>query len=101
MDSWVILDSTRAGEGQKGHQRELSYQSKNPVVKTEQAVSSIALTIRGAKVSHYKMSFSPFCFIQANFKKKGWPAWTIPSQGHATSSTCMPVPAPSVVAWES
>lgn len=63
MDSWVILGSAKAREGQKGHQRELTHQSKNLVVKTEQSVSSIALTICGAKVSHYKMPFSPFCFI--------------------------------------
>lgn len=81
MDSWVILGSTKSGEGQKGHQRELTHQSKNPVVKTEQNVSSIALTIRGAKISHYKISFSPFCFVQANSRKKGWSAWDYPKSG--------------------
>lgn len=70
MDSWVILDSMKAGEGQKGRQRELTHQSKNPVVKTEQRVSSIALTIEGARVSHYKMPFSPFLLCPAKVQEE-------------------------------
>lgn len=81
MDSWVILDSVKAGEGQKGRQRELSHQSKNPVVKTEQRVSSIALTIHGAKVSHYKMPFPPFCSVQLKCKKKCLSVWDHPRLG--------------------
>lgn len=97
MDSWVILDSERAGEGQKGHQKELTHQSKNPVVKTEQNVSSIALTIHGAKVTHYKMPFSSMLFNQADCKKEGWSGGTTPSQGCATSWTHPPIPAQSVI----
>lgn len=52
MDSWVILESVKTEEWQKGHQRELTHQHKNLVMKTEQSVSSIALTIHGAKASH-------------------------------------------------
>lgn len=70
MDSRVILDSMKAGEGQKGRQRELTHQSKNSVVKTEQRVSSIALTILGAKVSHYKMPFSLFFYAAKQQEEK-------------------------------
>lgn len=66
MDSWVILGSVKTGEGQKEHQRELTHRSKNPIVKTEQSVRSIALTIHGAKFSQYKLPFCPFypCKLQ-------------------------------------
>lgn len=81
MDSWVILDSMKAEEGQKGHQRELTHQNKNSVVKTERSVSSIALTIHCAKSSHYRCLSLLFCFIQANCRKEGWSIWAHPKSG--------------------
>lgn len=50
-------------------------------MKTEQRVSSIALTIHGAKVSHYRMPCSPFCSIQPNCKKKCSSMWDCPKPG--------------------
>lgn len=98
MDSWVILDSMKAGEGQKERQRELTHQSKNPVVQTEQRVSSVALTIHGAKVPHYKMLFSPFCSIQANCKKNIRLHGIIPRQGWAASRAQVPIAVQTVMA---
>lgn len=89
MDSWVILDSMKVGEGQKGCQRELTHQSKNPVVKTEQRVSSIALTIHGAKVSHYKMLFSPFLFCPAKLQEE---MFVCVGSSQAGDASCTQVP---------
>lgn len=82
MDSWVISGSVKAGEGQKGHQSELTHQSKNPVVKAEQSVSSIALTICGAKFTHYQMPFPLFVLFRQTTRRKLDLHKTISSQGH-------------------